>query len=372
MEEWFLSSFGSIEDIKTNNNAKLVAQGKTLVRDILCFLTPSNKFSSGVYKLRNGGVAMPLGLPKDNNSTKQGVSDLSQREEQIIQWSISAPRYDMKDMILATDTLRELEDVISYIQNKDKLFNEWGLAEKYRDRDCLTVNFYGASGTGKTMAAHAISKAIGANMICVDYADIESKYVGETSKNLSSLFKMATASGAVIFFDEADALLSKRVTNMTSATDVSVNQTRSVLLTLLNDYRGVIIFATNFIQNFDAAFLRRIRYHIQFHLPDEQLREKLWRCYIPNKMPLHSNVSCQLLAEKFNGISGSDIANAVFSAAVSAMRNNEELVTQEYFDKAVQSCINVKRANQGTSAQVTRQVINAEEAKAELGLKEAE
>ena len=131
--------------------------------------------------------------------------------------------------------MRELRDVVSYIRNKEKLFTEWGVSERFRDGDSLAVNLYGASGTGKTMAAHAVSRELGLKMICVDYADIESKYVGETSKNLSS-------------------------------TDVSVNQTRSVLLTLLNDYRGVIIFATNFIQNFDVAFMRRIRHHIEFHL----------------------------------------------------------------------------------------------------------
>lgn len=147
------------------------------------------------------------------------------------------------------------------------------------------MNLYGPPGTGKTMAAHAITSALEKQMICVDYAEIESKYVGETSKNLSRLFQTAKEQDAVIFFDEADALLSKRVTNMTSATDVSVNQTRSVLLNLLNQYQGVILFATNFIQNFDAAFLRRIKYHIPFHLPDEAMRERLWRMYIPEKCP---------------------------------------------------------------------------------------
>ena len=134
-------------------------------------------------------------------------------------------------------------------------------------------------------------------MICVDYAEIESKYVGETSKNLTRLFQLAEKEGAVIFFDEADALLSKRVTNMTSATDVSVNQTRSVLLNLLNQYQGIIIFATNFIQNFDPAFLRRIKYHVQFHLPDEALREQLWKMYIPQKMPCE--VDCNALAKQY-------------------------------------------------------------------------
>ena len=94
------------------------------------------------------------------------------------------------------------------------------------------------AGTGKTMAAHAIANALHKEMICVNYADIESKYVGETSKNLTNLFHTASEKDIIIFFDEADALLSKRVTNMSSSTDVSVNQTRSVLLTLLNDYEA--------------------------------------------------------------------------------------------------------------------------------------
>ena len=309
---------------------------------------------------------IPLGTAKtadekNSDKTSQQTSQVSK-----IQWKLSDPRYDMRDIILAPDTLRELEDVISYVQNRNKLFNEWGLSERYKDRDSLAVNLYGEPGTGKTMAAHAISKELGLRMICVDYADIESKYVGETSKNLSSLFRMATETGAAIFFDEADALLSKRVTNMTSATDVSVNQTRSVLLTLLNDYRGVIIFATNFIQNFDAAFLRRIRYHIRFSLPDKELRVKLWKFYIPERLPVSEDVSIDSLAEDFDGISGSDIANAVFSAAVSAAHDESESVSDALFRKAVQSCINVKLANQKST--VRTRIITDEQAKTELGI----
>ena len=202
-------------------------------------------------------------------------------------------------------------------------------------------------------------------MIGVDYADIESKYVGDTSKNLASLFKKASETGAVIFFDEADALLSKRVTDMKSATDVSVNQTRSVLLTLLNDYRGVIIFATNFIQNFDTAFMRRIRHHIKFHLPDETLREKLWRFYVPAKLPIDESVNFSDLAKNFDNVSASDIANAVFSSAISAANDNAVSVTQERFEKAIQSTINVKKANEASDRTVRE--ISHEEAKRELG-----
>jgi len=270
----------------------------------------------------------------------------------------------MVDLVIDSATSSQLLDVISYFQNRDLLFRCWGLAERFPDQDGLAVNLYGPPGTGKTMAAHAISDALHKDMICVDYAEIESKYVGETSKNLSRLFQTATEKDAVIFFDEADALLSKRVTNMTSATDVSVNQTRSVLLNLLNQYRGVILFATNFIQNFDAAFLRRIKYHIQFHLPDAVLREALWRTYIPSRMPCKVNYTS--LAEKFSGISGSDIANAVFSAAVGAARDRELIVSQSRFEEAIQRCLDVKKANQGGQITVTKRIISEEEVKKKM------
>ncbi len=280
------------------------------------------------------------------------------------------PHCTMADLILDDAAASQLLDVISYFQNRDLLFVQWGLEERFSFQDGLAVNLYGPPGTGKTMAAHAIASALGKQMICVDYAEIESKYVGETSKNLSRLFQTAAQRDAVIFFDEADALLSKRVTNMTSATDVSVNQTRSVLLNLLNRYRGVILFATNFIQNFDAAFLRRIKYHIQFHLPDEAMRERLWQMYIPAKMP--TQASRTDLARKFPGISGSDIANAVFSAAVGAARDRERTVSQARFEDAIRHCLEVKKANQGAPVTVSRRVISEEEAKEKLKIKESE
>lgn len=313
---------------------------------------------------------MPIGSPIDSSPPKTAQKSDSSKKAEKIQWTVSEPRYSISDVILNPETMRQLLDVISYFQNKDMLFREWGLQEKYANRDGLAVNLYGLPGTGKTMAAHAIAKELNLPMICVDYADIESKYVGETSKNLSSLFKTATEQNAAIFFDEADALLSKRVTNMTSATDVSVNQTRSVLLNLLNDYRGVILFATNFIQNFDAAFLRRIRYHIQFHLPDRDLREKLWRTYIPARMPCE--VDYADLAEKFDGISGSDIANAVFSAAVSAARDKESTVKQIRFENAVRHALAVKKANEGNNHGVTveKRILSAEEAREKLRMME--
>ena len=212
-----------------------------------------------------------------------------------------------------------------------------------KQRRNLFINLFGEPGTGKTMAAHAIANGLHKQMICVNYADIESKYVGETSKNLTKLFQDALTQDVIIFFDEADALLSKRVTNMSSSTDVSVNQTRSVLLTLLNDYTGMVIFATNFISNYDPAFMRRIQYHIKFDLPDEKLRNKLWRRYIPPEMPTDADIS--ELADKYSGISGSDISNAVLKAALKAAKDNAALVKQKYFEDSISQIIESKKAN---------------------------
>ena len=308
------------------------------------------------------GYNKPFSKNEAPNTTNEPAA-VRKPETTKIHWVVTTPKYHLTDLLLPEDTRNELLDVISYSQNRQLLFEEWGLGEKYASRDILAVNLYGVPGTGKTMAAHAIADTLHMPLICVDYAEIESKYVGETSKNLTSLFRTATEEQAAIFFDEADALLSKRVTNMTSAVDVSVNQTRSVLLTLLNDYRGVILFATNFIQNFDPAFLRRIRYHIQFRLPDQTLRESLWNLYIPEKMPHDADLSA--LAKQFDGVSGSDIANAVFSAATSAARDRSPIVKQVYFEKAIQNCINAKKANEGSSTDTTvqKRILSDEEVK---------
>lgn len=307
---------------------------------------------------------MPIRMSREMELPTPPTEIPKQKERRQIMWELSEAKYDLSDLILDRSTTSQLLDVISYFQNRTLLFETWGLGQRFPQQLCLAVNLYGPPGTGKTMAAHAIARAISMPLLCVDYAEIESKYVGETSKNLSDLFHAAQEKQAVIFFDEADALLSKRVTNMTSATDVSVNQPRSVLLNLLNGYQGIILFATNFIQNFDAAFLRRIKFHIAFHLPDQVLRERLWRMYIPDKMPCQADFA--YLAAAYDGVSGSDIANAVFSSAVSAAREKETMVTQPYLEDAIQSVLRVKQANAG-GVTVSVRRISEEEAQKKIG-----
>ena len=307
---------------------------------------------------------MPL-IPNSNNPISRNQDKKQDIHE--IQFKKSEPIYTFSDLILSDKTLDELKTVVSAQKNWNKVFIEWGLGSIIKERKNLFVNLYGDSGTGKSMSAHAIASALGKKLICVNYADIESKYVGETSKNLTRLFNDPNNRDDIIFFDEADALLSKRVTDMSSATDVSVNQTRSVLLTLLNSYEGMVIFATNFISNYDSAFMRRIHYHIRFNLPNAELRKKLWAHYIPEKMPV--NIDIQYLSQKYDNLSGSDISTAVLKAALNAAKNNAEIVLQTDFDIAIESIINSKNANANNTSKIIKSEI-VEEKDVPLSIRE--
>jgi len=295
---------------------------------------------------------MPLRISNTNQNSNFLQSESEKTtSKSLITFVASEPLYGIDDIILSQATKDDIVTVINSRKNWDKVFLEWGLGEVLKQRKSLMVNLYGESGTGKTMAAHAIAKAVGKKIVCVNYADIESKYVGDTGKNLIALFNFASKNDYIIFFDEADALLSKRVTNMTHSTDVSVNQTKSVLLTQLNDYAGMVIFATNFISNFDVAFMRRIQYHIKFKLPDEKMRQKLWEMYIPQKMP--TSFDSSKIAHDYDGISGSDISTAVLRAALRAANNGYNAVPYAYFEEAIQSILTSRCENRGTNDSVT-------------------
>ena len=254
------------------------------------------------------------------------------------------PRYTLEDIILPQATRDRLLDVSTYAENAHRVFELWGFKNTHRYSRRIGVNLYGAPGTGKTMAAHAIANALNKKILIINYADIESKYVGETPKNIRRAFEAAKKTDSILFFDEADAILSKRVTNMTQAVDVSVNQTRSVMLMLMNECRDFIIFATNFIENFDPAFMRRISVHIKFELPDEECRRRLWRMYIPSAAP--NNIDVDKIAADFDGLSGSDISTAMLNAAFKAARMEANEIDESIVREMIGNIIESRAANE--------------------------
>lgn len=287
--------------------------------------------------------------------------------EKEAECNIVVPKFSLLDLIIPATTSASLADFLAYKKHEQLIFEQWGLAKTHRHQRQTAINFYGMPGTGKTMAAHAIARELQQPLIMVDYASLESKYVGETSKNITEIFKQAKAQQAIIFFDEADAILSRRVTNMSHATDVSVNQTRSVLLTLMNDHQGLIIFTTNFIENYDPAFMRRILAHIQFELPDFACREKLWQQYLPDTLP--HQVEIQTLAEISDTLSGSDISSCVLKAAMSAARQNHQDLKLEHFKQAIDEVIKSKAANSKSKTKVEKRTVSEDYVKSQIGNK---
>lgn len=249
-------------------------------------------------------------------------------EKTIHDFSAISPKYTFDDIVLPDDVLSEIKSIIALNMYKKLIYDEWGLSSVMKGHKNISVNLYGCSGTGKSMTAHAIAAELDKKVLLVNYSEIESKFVGETAKNLASLFQSAMENDAAIIFDEADALLSKRVTAMHSATDVSVNQTRNVLLKILDDFEGIVIFTTNFIQNFDHAFMRRIMSHIKYEMPNEAVREKLWEYYLVDGLPLSEKKDIFVCKLKGIGeVTGSDISTAVLKAAVKAAAGKKRQIT---------------------------------------------
>ncbi|MBQ6006502.1 MAG: ATP-binding protein [Selenomonadaceae bacterium] len=300
--------------------------------------------------------------PETEKAAEEEVKSVKKTKEPLIEFYPEEPKYSFDEIILPQSVKDKILDVANYAENSKKVFEDWGLQAVYKQSRRIGINLYGEPGTGKTMAAHAIAKHLGRKILAVNYADIESKYVGETPKNIRKAFEAAAATNSILFFDEADAILSKRVTNMSSATDVSVNQTRSVMLMVMNDYQDFVIFATNFISNFDPAFMRRISTHIEFKLPDLDCRKKLWQHYILPTMP--NNIDIDELAEKYDGLSGSDISNAVLMAAFKAARQNAELVDKSLVFEAVEETLASKNANKGVT--VEKRVVSEEYVKEQV------
>ena len=228
------------------------------------------------------------------------------------------PRRTFDDVILPPATRRTLDSALAQVTQHDLIFNRWGLGERHPTGLALAFNFAGPPGTGKTICAEAIAHSLGRRLLIVRYAELESVWMGETPKNVAAIFRAARDEGAVLLFDEADAIASRRSTSVDHGFQRESNTVVSVLLQELERYNGVVIFATNLAANFDPAFERRIRTHVMFEMPGAAEREQIWRVQMhPSRTPLADDVDFRALAEK-HAVSGGDIRNAVLKAALAA------------------------------------------------------
>jgi SpoVK/Ycf46/Vps4 family AAA+-type ATPase len=225
------------------------------------------------------------------------------------------PRRSFSDVILPDSTRRALSDALVEIEKHGLIFRQWGLGERHATGTGLAFNFAGPPGTGKTICAEAVARALGKRLLKVRVSEMESCWVGETGKNVTAVFREARQQDAVLFFDEADSIASRRFAGTSHGYERESNQVVNVLLNELENYPGVVIFATNLARNFDPAFERRIRTHVLFDMPGPEDREKIWQVQVhPEKTPLADDVDFAELARKYE-VSGGDIKNAVLRAA---------------------------------------------------------
>jgi SpoVK/Ycf46/Vps4 family AAA+-type ATPase len=225
------------------------------------------------------------------------------------------PQRSFDDVVLPERTLRALNHALALVRKHDLIFRQWGLAERHSSGLGLAFHFAGAPGTGKTICAEALAYTLNRKLLVVRYAELESRWVGQTAKHVASVFRSAERQDAVLFFDEADAIAGRRFTSMQAAVDREANSVVNVLLHELETFPGIVIFATNLAANMDPAFERRIRTHILFEMPNVDERERIWRVQLhPRKTPLSEDVDFRALAEAYPR-SGGDIKNAVLKAA---------------------------------------------------------
>ncbi|HVG44961.1 MAG TPA: ATP-binding protein, partial [Longimicrobium sp.] len=259
----------------------------------------------------------------------------------------TVPRRTFADVILPPSTRRQLDQALAQIGKHDLLFNEWGLGERHETGLGLAFNFAGPPGTGKTVCAEAIAHALNKPLMVVRYSELESQWAGATGKNVSAVFKVAGEQEAVLFFDEADAIASRRFTQMDQGYQREANSVVNVLLREVEAFAGVVIFATNLAANFDPAFERRVRTHILFEMPGAEERTKIWKVQLHEaKTPLAEDVDFDELGEKY-AMSGGDIKNAVLKAAQIAASepgaDAEKKIHQKHFIQGVEDVSSSKK-----------------------------
>ncbi len=235
-----------------------------------------------------------------------------------------------EDLTLSEESRKLLERACDRVRYRSVVNDAWGFGRKLPYGRGLSIVLYGPPGTGKTMAAQVLAKELGLSIYRIDLSQIGSKYIGETEKNLGAVFDAARFSNAVLFFDEADALFTKR-TEVSNSNDRHANAETAYLLQKIEEYAGVSILATNVMQNFDNAFKRRMTFLIPIEQPGEQERLALWKKIFPEEAPLGSGIDFSVYA-RVAELTGSGIKSAALSAAYKAAAERREIQNQDLIE----------------------------------------
>jgi len=259
------------------------------------------------------------------------LDDIAQRIDAKATW---------EDLILPEPQLKILREIAAQFRQRAKVYQQWGFANKNNRGLGMTSLFAGSSGTGKTMAAEVIAQEFRLDLYRIDLSVVVSKYIGETEKNLRRIFDAAESGGAVLLFDEADALFGKR-TEVRDSHDRHANVEVSYLLQRMEAYQGLAILTTNLKGSLDQAFLRRIRFIISFPYPDIKAREQIWARIFPSETPtegLKPNKLAQL------SVAGGNIKNIALNAAFIAADAGEPVMMKHILAASRSEYIKIEKS----------------------------
>lgn len=264
----------------------------------------------------------------------------SEFAERVITGRVRAPRMSLRfpacrletplgwqDLVLPAQTMAQVLELEQWLRYEHVLMNDWGMRDKLRP-GCRAL-FYGPPGTGKTFTASLLGKASARDVYKVDLSMVVSKFIGETEKNLATLFDKAEHKGWILFFDEADALFGKR-TQVRDAHDRYANQEVSFLLQRIESYDGLVILASNLAANVDEAFSRRFEQMIHFPMPRQSERRALWQRGLPKGIGIEPAVDFNTLAARYE-LSGGMIINIIRHACMQAIARGERTLIQKDF-----------------------------------------
>ncbi len=236
------------------------------------------------------------------------------------------------NLVLPPDVLDSLRELVGRVRHRRQVYEQWGMGETLATSRGITALFSGPPGTGKTLVAGVIARELGLDLYQVDLSKVMSKWIGETERNLSTIFDAAEDGQVILLFDEADSLFAKR-TEVRSSNDRYANLEVNYLLQRLDAFEGIAVLTTNFGGSIDPAFKRRLSFRLTFPFPDEETRQQLWRVHLPPQLPIGGELAFDRLARKYQ-LSGGYIRNACVRAAFLAAQE-ETLVDQTHLERAV-------------------------------------
>lgn len=264
--------------------------------------------------------------------------------EELTLGAVSRPRFssdfpaeyigtgmDWDDLVLHPDTLRQIREIGHWLEHNGTLLHDWGMRKRLKPG--YRALFHGPPGTGKTLTAALLGKQTGQDVFRIDLSRVVSKYIGETEKNLASLFDKAEHKDWILFFDEADALFGKR-TDIRDAHDKYANQEVAYLLQRIENCNGLIVLASNQRANIDEAFVRRFQSIIHFPLPRPEERLQLWRKTFPPQIPLADDIDWRQIAARHE-LSGASILNITHYCAIETLANGHACLDLKRLETAI-------------------------------------